>query len=67
MSATIEPGSVVWAPYADSEYRLRVVAIDGAELILKRPGSDAGTVRVSAAKCMASAQPPHSTEEVYRA
>lgn len=64
---SIEIGSVVWAPYADGEYRLRVAGIEGATLILKRPGSDAGTIDVPAAKCFPSAGNPHSAEEVMSA
>jgi hypothetical protein len=59
-------GSVVWAPYDDGEYRLRVIDHEGEQLVCKRPGDDAGLCKVPAAKCVLSGRQPHTLMEIAR-
>lgn len=66
MAHSFKPGDNVWVPFAGGEYVLRVVDVDGSILILKRPGSDAGTVRVNASRAYPSARTPHTLDEVNR-
>lgn len=62
----IEPGTVVWAPVLGGEYRVRVVDVEGDKLVVKLPGSDAGTTTVDARRVFPSGQQPSSTDDVWR-